>query len=68
MAGLVTDCQPDQEADMVGTTPRRIIVGLVAIVAVSWFFVREVDLAAYPGGNLVLGFGIFVLLLRILPH
>lgn len=57
-----------RSCDGVGTTPRRIILGIGAIVIATFFFVRETDLAAYPGGNLVLGVGIFLVLVRTLPH
>ncbi|WP_195180297.1 hypothetical protein [Mesorhizobium sp. INR15] len=64
MAGPVVDGQ----SDAVRTTPRRIAVGLLAIASVTWLVVREGDLAAYPGGNLVLACGIFIVLSRVLPH
>ncbi|QND69163.1 hypothetical protein HB777_35940 (plasmid) [Mesorhizobium loti] len=60
--------QSGGDEDGIGTTPQRIILGIGAIVAATCLFVREVDLAACPGGNWVLGVGIFFVLARTLPH
>lgn len=71
MSSLSLPARYDQSrlaCDGVGTTPRRIILGIVAIVIATFFFVRGTDLAAYPGGNLVLAVGIFLVLVRTLPH
>lgn len=68
MPASALDGQPGGNANDVGTTARRIVLGLGAIVVATLFFVREVDLAACPGGNLVLGVGIFFVLARTLPH
>lgn len=67
MAARTMDDQPDHDLELIGTTPRRILLGRLALVAAT-SVAREVDLAAYPGGNLVLGLGVFLLLSRIPPH
>lgn len=54
--------------DGIETMSRRIVLGAGEIVAATCLFVREVDLAACPGGNWVLGVGIFFVLARTLPH
>ncbi len=60
--------QSRSACDGVGTTSRRIILGIGSLVIATLFFVRETDLAACPGGNLVLGVGIFLVLACMLPH
>lgn len=62
------DDQPDHELELIGTTPRRIVLGTLALVAATCFIANEVNLEAYPGGNLVVAFGVFLVLSRILPH
>lgn len=68
MAGRTMDDQSDHDLELIGTTPRRIVLGTLALVAATFLVAREVELAAYPGSNLVLGLGVFLLLSRILPH
>ncbi|WP_192177424.1 hypothetical protein [Mesorhizobium amorphae] len=68
LPALALNDQPRQEPDGIGTTPQRIVLGIAAILAATFLFVREADLAAYPGGNLVLGVGIFLVLVPTLPH
>ncbi|MDF2117926.1 hypothetical protein PY365_20345 [Roseiarcaceae bacterium H3SJ34-1] len=63
------DGQPRGDRDGIGATPpRRIVLGIGPIFAVTCLFISEVDLAACPGCNWVLGGGIFFVLARTLPH
>lgn len=56
------------DSDAVRTTPFRIAAGLALMISSIFLFVREVDLAAHPGGRWLLAFAMFIMLLRILPH
>ncbi len=68
MAGLADDGQSPGMPDAYGTSATRMLVGLATIVAVTWLFAREVDVTAHSASRLVLAFGIFIVLRRILPH
>lgn len=65
---LSESAAPEEETLRFRTGPRTVLAGMVGMIAWTTFAVGHAEIAATPGGRVLLAAPILFILLRILPH